>query len=57
MNKKDEIIKGAKRFYFQRFTDHGECIEDGFSEVDIDTANKYLEIIKKYVPNAALRGY
>ena len=52
-----ELIKGAKKFYFQRFTDHGECIEDGFSEVDIDTANKYLEIIKKYVPNAALRGY
>ena len=52
-----ELIKGAKKFYFQRFTDHGECIEDGFSEVDVDTANKYLEIIKKYVPNAALRGY
>ena len=52
-----ELVKGAKKFYFQRFTDHGECIEDGFSEVDIYTANKYLEIIKKYVPNAALRGY
>lgn len=52
-----ELVKGAKKFYFQRFTDHGECIEDGFSEVDVDTANKYLEIIKNYVENAALRGY
>ena len=52
-----ELIKGANKFYFQRFTDHGECIEDGFHEVDINNANKYLDIIKKYVKNAALRGY
>ena len=52
-----KLVQGAKRFYFQKFTDHGECIEDGFSEVDLDTANKYLEIIKKYVDNASLRGY
>ena len=52
-----KLINGAKRFYLQKFTDHGNCIEDGFSEVDIDTANKYLEIIKKYCENAKLRGY
>ena len=52
-----KLVQGAKRFYFQKFTDHGECIEDGFSEIDLDTANKYLEIIKKYVDNASLRGY
>lgn len=52
-----EIIKGAKRFYFQKFTDHGYCIEDNFHEVEIDVANKYLEIIKKYCENANLRGY
>ena len=52
-----KLVQGAKRFYFQKFIDHGECIEDGFSEVDLDTANKYLEIIKKYVDNASLRGY
>ena len=52
-----ELVKGAKRFYFQKFTDHGYCIEDGFSEVDEATANEYLDIIKKYVDNASLRGY
>ena len=52
-----EIVKGAKRFYFQKFTDHGYCIEDNFHEVEIDVANKYLEIIKKYCENANLRGY
>ena len=52
-----EIVKGAKRFYFQKFTDHGYCIEDNFHEVEIDAANKYLEIIKKYCENANLRGY
>lgn len=52
-----ELIQGASKFYFQKFTDHGECIKEGFHEVDIDTANKYLSIIQKYVENAALRGY
>ena len=52
-----EIVKGAKRFYFQKFIDHGYCIEDNFHEVEIDAANKYLEIIKKYCENANLRGY
>lgn len=52
-----DLVKGAKRFYFQKFTDHGYCIEDGFSEVDEATANEYLDIIKKYVDNASLRGY
>ena len=52
-----EIIKGAKRFYFQKFTDHGYCIEKDFHEVDVDLANKYLEIIKKYCKDANLRGY
>ena len=52
-----KLVQGAKRFYFQKFTDHGYCIEDGFSEVDEVTANKYLEIIKKYVEKAELRGY
>ena len=52
-----ELIKGAKRFYFQKFTDHGYCIEQGFHEVNQEKANKYLEIIKKYSGNASLRGY
>ena len=51
------LIKGAKHFFFQKFVNHGSCIKDNYHEVNINMANKYLDIIRKYCINANLRGY
>ena len=50
-------IKGAKNYALQKFKDTGSCIESGLNPVDDSTAKEFLEIVKKYVPNAKLRGY
>lgn len=50
-------IKGAKNYALQKFKDTGSCIESGLNPVDDNTAKEFLEIVKKYVPNAKLRGY
>ena len=50
-------IKGAKNYALQKFKDTGSCIRSGLHEVDIDTAKDFLEIVKKYLPSAKLRGY
>ncbi len=50
-------IKGAKKYALQKFKDTGSCISTGLSAVADDKAKEYLEIVKKYVPNAKLRGY
>ena len=50
-------IKGAKHYALQQFKDTGSCIESGLSPVDEKTAKEFLEIVKKYIPNAKLRGY
>ena len=50
-------IKGAKKYALQKFTDSGNCLEEGFSPIPEEQANRFLEIIKKYIPNSKLRGY
>lgn len=51
-----EWIRGAKHYYIQNFVDSGELIGknmEGFSKSDM---NNILEMVKKYLPNAELRG-
>lgn len=50
-------IKGAKKYYLQKFEDKGGCLQDGLTEVDLDTAHKMRDIAQKYVENCALRSY
>ena len=50
-------IKGAKNYALQKFKDTGSCIKSGLSAIDDETAKEFLDIVKKYVPNAKLRGY
>ena len=49
-------IKGAKRYFLQKFTDSGELIADGYSAHDDEDMKKMLQVATKYVPNAQLRG-
>lgn len=50
-------IKGTKKYYMQKFKDVGSCIENGFSPVDKQVAEKFASIISPYVEKVSLRGY
>ena len=49
-------IKGAKRYFLQKFVDSGELIEDGFSAFSNQEMKEFLNIVSPYVQSAALRG-
>ena len=50
-------IKGAQRYFLQRYIDSESCIRHNFHEIPLAKAKRFLEILKPYLPNAALRGY
>ena len=52
-----ELIKGARVLYLQKFVDRDGCIQRGLHEVNEETANKFKEILLKYVDKVELRGY
>lgn len=49
-------IKGVKRYYLQNFVDSGNLIDSSVEGVSKETMYEMLEIIKKYVPTAEIRG-
>jgi pyruvate formate lyase activating enzyme len=61
-HKKDDLevigswLKGADKYYLQQFKDSGDLISSGFSPYTDDMMKQSVEIVKKYVPNVALRG-
>ncbi len=50
-------IKGAKKYFLQKFINNENCIEKGFTQIDKETANEYKNILQQYVPSTNLRGY
>ena len=52
-----EWIKGADKYFMQKFKNGENCINQNLHEVDEKTAKEYLEVIKNYIPNSKLRGY
>ena len=50
------LVKGSPKYFLQNFTDSGAILEDGYSAWDKETLLAMLEVIKKYVPGAELRG-
>lgn len=52
-----KMIKGAKRYYLQKFVDHDSCIEEGHKEISKEKALKFQSLIQPYVKNVYLRGY
>ena len=52
-----KLLQGAEKYFLQKFTDSGNLICDGLSEIDKKDACAMLEAVKKYIPAAELRGY
>lgn len=52
-----EWIKGANKYFLQKFVDHGSCIEQGLSAVPVDKAKAFIQILTPYIKNVNLRGY
>ena len=49
-------LKGAPRYYLQGFVDSGEMIQPGLRAYTKDIMEQALKIVRKYVPQAELRG-
>lgn len=52
-----EWLKGANKYFMQKFKASDSCISGGLSAVGDATAKEYLSVISPYVKYAALRGY
>lgn len=50
-------IKGANKYFLQKFKENENCIEHGFSPTPEQKARELIDILKLYVPNVKLRGY
>ena len=51
-----EWIKGAPRYYLQRFKDSGDLIGGGFTEPSIEFMENLQKIALKYIEKVELRG-
>ena len=51
-----QLVQGAKRYFLQNFTDSGAILEGSWGAWDKETLLSMLEAVRKYVPNAQLRG-
>lgn len=49
-------LKGAQRYYLQGFADSGDLIQPGLHAYTKEIMEQALEIIRKYIPAAELRG-
>lgn len=49
-------IGGASRYYLQQFVDSGDVIREGLHGYNQDIMNQALEVVKKSVQTAQLRG-
>ncbi len=50
-------IKGANKYFLQKFKDSENCIQSHLSPVDENIVLKFQDILKDYIPNTYLRGY
>lgn len=50
-------IKGANKYFLQKFKNSESCIQSHLSPVDDKTALNYVDVLKNYVKNTQLRGY
>lgn len=49
-------LTGAKRLYLQMFVNSGDLIDPNTTGCNEETMRHYLDIVRKYVPAAELRG-
>lgn len=50
-------IKGANKYFLQKFKGSENCINSDLSPVSNLDAKKFLQILKNYIPSVNLRGY
>ena len=50
-------LKGANKYFLQKFKDGGSCIQSNLSPVENEKVIHYLEILKNYITEVKLRGY
>ena len=51
-----EMIKGAKRYFLQRFTDRDSVPYGNLTAPSFDKMHKFAEISRRFIPNTELRG-
>jgi len=51
-----KLIKGAKRYFLQKFEDHGSCIKEGLSAPSDEDLKQFKDIVKDYVQDVHIRG-
>lgn len=56
MEKIAQWIQGTKHYYLQNFVDSGQLIDSSCKGVSKQTMYEMLEKVKKYIPNAEVRG-
>ena len=49
-------LSGAQRFFLQQFKDSGDLVAGGFTPYSAEEMKRMLEILRKYIPAAELRG-
>ena len=52
-----QMLKGAKRYYLQKFKASEYCIKQGLHEVKIEDAKRFVETLKENISDVNLRGY
>lgn len=52
-----EWIKGAKKYFLQKFKSGDNCISSNLSPIDNETVLRFKDILIKTIPNTYLRGY
>ncbi|MPL93166.1 7-carboxy-7-deazaguanine synthase [bioreactor metagenome] len=49
-------IRGAKKYYFQNFTNSGDVIRPGLCPVEKKELEEFAAIVRNYVPSVQIRG-
>ena len=49
-------IKGAKKYFLQKFVDSGHCISANLNDIPKSQAEEFLKLLDN-IPNTSLRGY
>ena len=52
-----KLLKGNEKLYLQKFQISDGVINKNLHHVDEDLANKFVDILKEYIPVVELRGY
>ena len=49
-------LEGSKKYFLQQFVDSGDVLSEGMSAYDEQTVRDFLEVARKYIPAAEVRG-